>query len=530
MKVEFTQSEMEQISVYLTLTALFTSQSLRPTIKFAIAELAALSRETTWIDKLLTWSPCSQKPKSSKISDRDSTSSEKGLEPYWNDLCAETSSRLLLPTVTDWQDSDSSLLSGWSSKTVAESWFSTTLFTAPNQNLPPIFCPSFMSSVAECTDSGSTVRKSSKIRIYPNATQRNLIRQWFGVSRLVFNTTVKYLQQPDTKANWKAIKGEILKSLPEFCSGVPYQIKSIAVKDACKAVSNAKAKFKLTGQVQQVSFRSRKNPYQSCYIPKSAVKPRGVYHTILGQLGYAEELPENFGDCRLVRVHGQYYLCVPEEVSTTKKPDNQGRVVALDPGIRTFLTFFSEKKVGKIGESDFSRIQRLCHHLDDLISRFSFVKAPQRRRMKKAAARIRIRIRNLIDELQHKSARFLVDNFDVILLPTFETSNMSLKATRKIRSKTVRNLLTFAHYRFQQFLKHKARMNGSLVVDVCEAYTSKTVSWTGEIRAIGGAKTIKSARDGMVCDRDVNGARGIFLRALVDTPWMREHLAFVNES
>ena len=31
-------------------------------------------------------------------------------------------------------------------------------------------------------------------------------------------------------------------------------------------------------------------------------------------------------------------------------------------------------------------------------------------------------------------------------------------------------------------------------------------------------------------DRDVNGARGIFLRALVDTPWMSEHLAFVNES
>lgn len=256
----------------------------------------------------------------------------------------------------------------------------------------------------------------------------------------------------------------------------------------------------------------------------------GIYHTILGQLGYAEELPENFGDCRLVRVHEQHYLCVPSEVPTTKKSDNQGRVVALDPGVRTFLTFFSENSVGKIGQSDFSRIQRLCHHLDHLISRFSFVRAPQRRRMKKAADRIRVRIRNLVDELHHKAARFLVDNFDVILLPTFETSNTSLKATRKIRSKTVRNLLSFAHYRFKQFLKHKAFEQGKMVVDVCEAYTSKTVSWTGEIREIGSAKTIKSLLDGNVMDRDVNGARGIFLRALVDTPWMREHLAFVNES
>lgn len=200
------------------------------------------------------------------------------------------------------------------------------------------------------------------------------------------------------------------------------------------------------------------------------------------------------------------------------------------PGIRTFLTFFSENSVGKIGQGDFSRIQRLCHHLDDLISRLTKTNTKQRQRMKKAASRIRLRIRALIDELHHKAARFLVDSFDVILLPTFETSQMALKATRHIRSKSVRNMLSFAHYRFKQFLKHKAFETGKLVLDVCEAYTSKTVSWTGEIVKIGGAKLIKSKIDGLVMDRDVNGARGIFLRALVDTPWMQQHLAFVSES
>jgi putative transposase len=347
------------------------------------------------------------------------------------------------------------------------------------------------------------------------------------VSRLVFNTTIKYLQQPDTKANWKAIKGEILNGSPEFCKAVPYQIKSIAVKDACKAVSNAKQKFKKTGQAQKVRFRSRKNPYQSCYIPKSAVKQMGIYHTILGQLNYAEQLPNQFGDCRLVCAHGEYYLCIPEEVAITHA-DNQGRVVAIDPGVRTFATFFSETSVGKIGEGDFSRIQRLCHHLDDLISRSSKAKSSQKRKMRKAASRMRLKIRDLIDELHHKAARFLVDNFDVVLLPTFEASNMVVKGCRKIRSKTVRNLLSFAHYRFKMFLKHKAFESGKLVLDVCEAYTSKTVSWTGEMLNIGGAKKIRSRIDEQVMDRDYNGARGIFLRALVDIPWMRQHLAFVN--
>ena len=67
-----------------------------------------------------------------------------------------------------------------------------------------------------------------------------------------------------------------------------------------------------------------------------------------------------------------------------------------------------------------------------------------------------VRIQSLINELHHKTARYLVDNFDVILLPAFETSDMVARGQRRIRSKTVRNLLSFAHHRFRNFLKHKA--------------------------------------------------------------------------
>ncbi len=92
-------------------------------------------------------------------------------------------------------------------------------------------------------------------------------------------------------------------------------------------------------------------------------------------------------------------------------------------------------------------------------------------------------------------------------------------------------MMSFAHYRFKQFLKHKAFETGKIVIDVCEAYTSKTVSWTGEIVSVGSARTIKS-KDGRKMDRDVNGARGIFLRAVVDTPLLRKSLGnyFVSES
>ncbi|WP_366513759.1 helix-turn-helix domain-containing protein [Moorena sp. SIOASIH] len=220
-----------------------------------------------------------------------------------------------------------------------KSWFSTNLKVVQNPNLPEIFSESFTSSHAESTDSESTGRKSKKIRVFLNSEQRTLVRKWFGVSRYVFNKTVKILQDSEVKANWKAIKTGILNDLPEWCKAVPYQIKSIGIKDACTAVREAKKKYKKTSEINRVKFRSRKNPIQSCYIPKSAVSAAGIYHTKLGEISYSESLPDDICDCRLTSNNGNYYLIVPHKV-TKKKTENQGRVVACLPWSQDFYYLF----------------------------------------------------------------------------------------------------------------------------------------------------------------------------------------------
>ena len=149
---------------------------------------------------------------------------------------------------------------------------------------------------------------------------------------------------------------------------------------------------------------------------------------------------------------------------------------------------------------------------DNLYARATQEKRPLRRALRKAANRIKVKIRNLIDELHKKIAHFLVTNFDIILLPTFQTQQMAKRGGRKLRRKSVRQMLTLSHYRFKAFLKHKALEYGVRVIDVCEAYTSKTVSWTGEVIAnLGGSKVIKSSNRHRM-DRDLNGARGIFIK------------------
>jgi len=335
-----------------------------------------------------------------------------------------------------------------------------------------------------------------------------MFKKWHDCSRYVFNQTIDYIRScVNFSPSWIDIKKDLLKKLPKWCDGVPFQIKGIAVKEAHQAYWKAKAHPK---------FRSRKAPTQSCYIPKSAIKNTGIYPRISGKgLRYGEPLPELPLDSRLIYQYHEWFLSVPHKI-TTHVAENQGRVVALDPGVRTFQSFYSENLAGHIGYDDFGRIQRLCFYLDDLISRTTKATGKAKREMKKAQGRIRQKIKNLIKEVHFKTARFLVDNFDVILLPTFETSQMVGKSHRKLRSKTVRAMLTWAHYQFKIKLKNKALEFGKIVLDVCEAYTSKTVSWTGEVKNVGGSRVIRSGD--ITLDRDLNGARGIFIRSLVDSP------------
>ena len=192
------------------------------------------------------------------------------------------------------------------------------------------------------------------------------------------------------------------------------------------------------------------------------------------------------------------------------------------PAFAPFSRTSSETDCGKIGQHAFGHIQRLCHWLDDLISRTTTEPNHQRRRrMRKAQARVRQRIINLVDELHWQVARWLTSTYKVILLPTFETQDMTARAGRKIRSKTARMMLSFRHYEFKRRLRWKAWQRGALVLDVNEACTSKTRSWDGGIRGnLGGAAVIRD-NSGFGMDRDVNGARGIFLRALGDSPFLR---------
>ncbi len=433
------------------------------------------------------------------------TEESNGIHPFWDPYISDISEILWIPHF--------SLSGGFSDMTLKNSWFSAVMSEPENRGITA----ACLSLFSDCSCSGGL--KTEKIRIYPDEKQKSLLRQWLGTARFVFNQTVEYLKQPETSPDWLRIKTGIIAGLPEWAKPVPYQIKSVAVRDACDAVKNAEMKCRKTGQFQDVKFRSKREKKDSVFIPKTAVKESSFYTTLIGRkMKITENLPEILHDCRLKCENGKFWLCVPVEKTVTVSENQRYSAVALDPGVRTFQTFYSPVTAGKIGAGDFGRIHRLCRYLDSLYSRISRAECGRKRRLMKAAVRIREKIKNLINEIHHKTAYFLCRTFDVIFLPSFESSRM----VTKLHSKTARAMLTWAHYRFAEFLKHKAAEYGTRVVRVCEAYTSKTCSACGKIHNIGSKKVMKCTC-GTVLDRDINGARGIFLRALRDTSSLNEN-------
>lgn len=419
-------------------------------------------------------------------------------EPYWNSDCALLSKQLWLPIINE--DSFQSVATG--------SWFSISHVVSPK----PMLTPSVL-----LEQTSATVIRALKVRAYPTSKQEQEIKRWFGASRLTYNQAVAQLKDPGTVASWMKIKQAILDATKEKRQGVPFQPASMAIKDACKAISAAKKKFLATGEFQDVGFRSKKHHKQNCVIPKSAVSDNGVYHTILGKLLTSEKIPQAEADCRLVLQNGRYYLIVPRKIEA-KSCENQAGVVSCDPGLRTFLTTYSSRGVEKIGQAAFSRIGRLCHALDTLTGKWQQAAGASKHRMKKALYRLRNRILDFISELHHKVAAKLTQEFKVVIIPEFNFHPLA----SKLFSKTVRGFATLAHGKFRQLLTSHAEKRGCRVVYQNEVYTSKTCSACGHIQEIGSRSKWRCTKCNHIHDRDCNGARGIFLRALRDTSWLQE--------
>jgi len=306
--------------------------------------LAHTSKRQTLSDKLTTCNHYSQKENLSKKSAQDSTTNAKAYFPFWDKSCQETSEKLWSATKTDSSGLVLTSSSGSVSKKTANSWFSTEVTYLMNEKLLRISLPLSTSLVAECTDSESTSLLSKKIRVYPQDKLAKTWFQWMSAARWCFNQAIAILK---TKKIGKYDLRKVVMSLaPVWVSLAPYSPRQLAVFQAFEAHKAAK---KSGGDAK---FRSVREPVKSIRFQKSNWKNGTFYPTKTKGLSFkaSEPIIEAMQhEPTLVLDRGRWFMCYAVD-APLPKPLNSQLAIALDPGVRTFLTGFDGQEIWEIGK------------------------------------------------------------------------------------------------------------------------------------------------------------------------------------
>ncbi|KAG2381996.1 hypothetical protein C9374_005788 [Naegleria lovaniensis] len=372
--------------------------------------------------------------------------------------------------------------------------------------------------------------KSLKIRLYPKEQERTTLNQWMGTARWIYNKCLEFTHNfkgvKKNKKNFRTVvvNNDNYQTENQWVVNTPYDVRDAAAIELLTAFKTNFEKKK-AGTIDKFMIRLRRKKDRKDHFVlhcKHWKKKNGLY-SFIRNIKSAEPLLEElqYDSIIIKNKLNRYYLCIPQVLEIrgeNQAPQHSGQVVALDPGVRTFQTTFDLNGYStKWGSGGAERIGRLCCAYDKLQSKWSQpeVRHCKRYKYKRAGRRIQQKIRNIVDDLHKKLCLWLCRNYQVILLPSFETQKMVKKLHRRINSKTARKMLTWSHYRFKQRLLHKAREHPwTHIYIVNEAYTSKTCSCCGHVYTVGLSEVFRCPSCGSIFDRDINGARNILLRFL----------------
>jgi transposase len=217
-----------------------------------------------------------------------------------------------------------------------------------------------------------------------------------------------------------------------------------------------------------------------------------------------------------LNVRKQYHL--DKHRHKIQESANKVPFVAIDPGLRNFLTCYDQEKAYFIGDiKDLQRLKRMkakCNLFQSFIDLKEVGKASQRRQLRRKKEKLSQRITNIIKDFHHKTAIHICRHNEVILIPEFGTQDLYSRAFRHLSKGSVKDMTLWSHCSFREILKHKStKFDNVRVYEVKEDYTSKTCSSCGALHPdLGSNKTYECNKCNHIFDRDINGAKNIFLK------------------
>ena len=395
--------------------------------------------------------------------------------------------------------------------------------------------------ISKLKSTSDKVLRTTKIFIYPNKKQRNIIKTWFKVYQQVYNYTIKYFRKyPEyigkskitlrniIKKSFDADIKNILKS-----SKIPVHTIDNAIFDTIKAYNTAFANMK---EKNIKHFRLRCKKKCDCIILEESAFSGSCSSFQVRVLGNGIKSPHEFRnfkkykkkrgdkniifikhDVKLTRHYRNgsiiYTLHVP--VDRKIKTSTTNKICALDPGLRTFQTLYDNKgNAMKIGTNN-KRIKNLIKKLDVDETKFEDTKNRSTKdKIKRYRRRIYSKIKNLISDLHWKTCNYLCKNYDTIMVGNLSTQRCINKSNNLYKS--CREPLKYMqHYLFRLRLQSKCEEYGKIYKEVDEKYTTQQCGKCMNLnKNVGSSKIYTCPVCKFTIDRDINGARNIFLKGV----------------
>ena len=354
-----------------------------------------------------TASRCKVKSQTPSAESDTRSGKARGVTPFWNKRCQEASQKLWLPTETGWPGEPLNCSKGSFVSVESNSWFTINEFqpleSLRNRSLLTISSQLSKSSTVKSTAAAST-RKGSikqapkkdakpkkprpnvslKVRVRPDTSVCSELVKWFGGVRKTYNWALSELKNPHKKLFWWkeyllknrfVTKSNIPKKYAFLLEDTPKHVREGAIKDLVQAFITNVAKRKINPKHKwNVSFRSKKDD-QAIVIPLTVLnivqRQTSLVNTqrtlkmypryLSGALFYhVKSLGDvrSEHDCRLsLDKLNRFHLHIPYVKASDSQACKTDRCVALDPGVRTFMTGYSPQGTAfSLGDKDVSRI------------------------------------------------------------------------------------------------------------------------------------------------------------------------------
>lgn len=383
--------------------------------------------------------------------------------------------------------------------------------------------------------------KCKQINVHFTSDQIKIAQSWFYAYTKMYNETVHYIRK-----NYELTRHNIDRNLVDWSQFTFFTLRSKlydiktnlttkydiythildnAIKQVANNISSAKTNI-LRGNIKHFKLRywkydrnSQTMTIEKCYITKNKLCPQKF-----GDIKYTCEGNDyilNNIDCDVKlnynKLTNRYILNIPYEekskIRTTQLENKKtNRTIALDPGLRTFMTGISETKTVNIADNVNKTIVKYVKRINKIKNNDNISDKIK----KKNEIMINRKIHNKVDDLQWKTIKYLTKNYDTIYLGDMSSQKIVRKENNILSPEQKVSCLRTRYYTFQQRLAFKCKENGNNYKLVDEKYTSKTCSICGEIKNdLGGNKLYKC--ENKMClleiDRDVNGARNIYINS-----------------